>query len=85
MKRYQRVLMAVVWPAFLMAGVLEMLVFSVVEPASLQGFDGDRLGWSSTTVYSLAFLVFWVVIAAAGVISHLLGESSAEVNSRSFR
>ncbi|MFY9510096.1 MAG: hypothetical protein WAQ05_03885 [Rubrivivax sp.] len=85
MKRLQRVAMAVAWPAFLMAGVLEMLVFSLVDPGALHGFGGAPLALSATAVYSLAFLVFWLVIMAAGAMSHLLSESAAEINSRSFR
>ena len=76
--------MAIVWPAFLMAGVLEMLVFAVVDPGALHGFDGEPLALSSTTVYSIAFLVFWGVIVVAGAISNLLAESPEEINSRSF-
>ena len=84
MKRVRRAAMAIVWPAFLMAGVLEMLVFAVVDPGALHGFDGEPLALSSTTVYSIAFLVFWGVIVVAGAISNLLAESPEEINSRSF-
>jgi hypothetical protein len=83
--RLRQAAMAIVWPAFLMAGVLEMLVFSMVDPGALHGFDGERLRLSSTAIYSLAFFVFWAVIAAAGALSHLLSESATEINSRSFR
>lgn len=85
MKRFQRLAMAVGWPAFLMAGVLEMLVFSLVDPGTLHWFGGDPVTLSATAVYSLAFFVFWIVIMAAGAISHLLAESAEEINSRSFR
>ncbi len=85
MKRVKQVAMAVAWPAFLMAGVLEMLAFSVVDPGALHWFGGEAMTLSPTAVYSLAFFVFWLVIMAAGAISHLLAESPAEINSRSFR
>ena len=85
MNRFKRLAMAVAWPAFLMAGVLEMLVFSVVDPGALHWFGGEPVTLSATAIYSLAFFVFWVVIMAAGAMSHLLGESATEINSRSFR
>jgi hypothetical protein len=85
MKRSKRVAMAVVWPAFLMAGVLEILVFSLVDPSSLHGFGGVPVALGATAVYSLAFLVFWVVVGAACAMTQLLAESATEVNSRSFR
>jgi len=85
MKRIQRLAMAVAWPAFLMASVLEMLVFSLVDPATLHWFGGAPVTLSATAVYTLAFFVFWLVIMAAGAMSHLLAEPAAEINSRSFR
>jgi hypothetical protein len=67
----ERVLL-VAWPAFLMAGVLEVLVFAVVDPGSLQWFGAEPIGWSRTAVYSVTFLIFWCVIAASGAITQLL-------------
>jgi hypothetical protein len=85
MQRLKKQAMAIVWPAFLMAGVLEIVVFSLVDPQSLHWFGGAPVTLSATAVYSLAFFVFWIVIAAAGAMSHLLAESASEINSRSFR
>ena len=85
MKRVRKQAMVVGWPAFLLAGVLEMLVFSLVDPDQLHGFGGGRLGLKASEVYTLAFFVFWIVIAAAGAITQLLSASAAEVNSRTFR
>jgi hypothetical protein len=64
--------LTILWPAFLMAGVLEMLVFVVVDPAELHWFSGPALGWAAGTIYTATFLIFWVVIATAGAITHLL-------------
>jgi hypothetical protein len=65
----------ILWPAFLVAGVLEMVVFSWVDPSML------RLGnWhpDANTSYSLAFLVFWGLISVASYVSHWL--MSAQVS-----
>ncbi|WP_425259005.1 hypothetical protein ACPOLB_26210 [Rubrivivax sp. RP6-9] len=85
MQRLKKQAMAIAWPAFLMAGVLEIVVFSLVDPQSLHWFGGAPVTLSATAVYSLAFFLFWIVIAAAGAMSHLLAESATEINSRSFR
>lgn len=77
--------MTVGWPSFLMAGVLEMLVFSLVDPTQLHWFGGAPVELSPMAVYTLAFFVFWIVIALAAALSQLLAEPAAEVNSRSFR
>lgn len=64
----------VLWPAFLMAGILEMVVFAFVDPTAL------HLGnWrpDASTVYSLAFLVFWAVIALASAATQWMGQDMA--------
>lgn len=75
----QRVL-TILWPAFLMAGVLEMLVFVVVDPNELRWFGGEALDWSTQAVYTVTFLIFWGVIAIAGALSALLEASPDEIN-----
>ncbi|MFT3665527.1 hypothetical protein [Piscinibacter sp.] len=72
--------LTILWPAFLMAGVLEMLVFVVVDPSELRWFGGEALDWSAQAVYTVTFLIFWGVIAAAGALSALLGASPDEIN-----
>ena len=64
----QRVL-TVLWPAFAMAGVLEMLVFSQVDPAELHGLGASGAGWSPQAIYTLAFLAFWAVISVASAVT----------------
>jgi len=73
-------IMAILWPAFIMAGVLEMLVFVLVDPASLHGLDGEQLPLSATAVYTLAFFLFWAVIAMAGVMTRLLEGDPEHIN-----
>ena len=64
--------MSVLWSAFLMAAVLEMLVFALVDPQDLRWFGGETLDLSSRAVYTLAFFVFWAVIAAGAALAVLL-------------
>ena len=75
----QRVL-TIVWPAFLVAGVLEMLVFAVVDPADLRWFGGSAIGWSSNAVYTVTFMIFWAAIATAGALTALLALDPDAVN-----
>jgi hypothetical protein len=63
---------AVLWPSFLMAAVLDGLVFSVVDPATLHGFAQQPLDWSDRSVYTVGFFVFWAATAAACAISQWL-------------
>lgn len=64
--------LTILWPSFVMAGVLEMLVFAVVDPADLRWFGGELIGWTSPAVYTVTFLIFWGVISAAGSMIALL-------------
>lgn len=80
MKAVARHAMSSLWPAFLMAGVLEMLVFAFVDPLSLRWFGGRPLELSATAVYSLAFLLFWAVIAVACGLALVLERPEAELN-----
>lgn len=71
--------MWIVWPAFLVASGLEMLVFSVVDPQDLQWF-GRPLSLSRQAVYTLAFFAFWALAATSSALSVLLATPSDEVN-----
>lgn len=75
----QKRLMWIVWPAFLMAGVLEMLVFAMVDPQDMRWF-GSPLDVSRQGIYTVAFFVFWIAIAVAGGLTTLLAMSPFEVN-----
>jgi hypothetical protein len=71
MGRVERVL-SVLWPAFVMAGALETLVFAMVDPQTLTWFGGEPVGWSRQAVYTVSFFVFWGVIAAASALTAAL-------------
>lgn len=71
--------MWVAWPSFLMAGVLELLVFAVVDPQGMNWF-GQPIEMSRQAIYTLSFFVFWLVISIAGALTVLLSLSSSEIN-----
>jgi hypothetical protein len=64
--------LSVLWPAFVMAGVLEAVVFAFVDPATLSGFGGAPIEWSRQAIYTVAFFVFWAAIAAAAALTAML-------------
>lgn len=75
----QRRFMWVLWPAFLAAGAIEMLVFALVDPQDLQ-WAGQSIAWSRETVYTVAFFAFWGVTSVATGLTALLAMPPAEVN-----
>lgn len=62
----------ILWPAFVMAGMTEMMVFAVVDPGELHWFGGDVVEWSRQAVYTVSFLIFWLLFTVAGAITVLL-------------
>lgn len=75
----QQRLMWIIWPAFLMAGVLEILVFALVDPQDVQWF-GSPLEWSRQAIYTVAFFVFWIIAIVSSSLTTLLAMSPFEVN-----
>ncbi len=68
---FARVLMVVLWPAFLMACVSSGVVFSMVDPDELILLD-HHIHLSSLGFYTLGFLVFWFLGSVASSLTVLL-------------
>ncbi len=62
----------VLWPAFLMAGVMEMLIFAVVDPNELQWFGVAQIEWSRQAIYTVTFALCWVVTSTSSALTALL-------------
>ena len=73
-------MMWIAWPAFLVAAVLEMLVFAIVDPHELHWFDGEPIEASRTAIYSVAFFFFWMAAIGSSALTTLLSRSPFEVN-----
>lgn len=72
-------LMWIAWPAFLVAAVLEMVVFAFVDPGDLFWF-GTPVGLSSEAVYTITFFLFWGATMASSALTTLLAMSPFELN-----
>ena len=68
---YYRLVSVVLWPAFLMACMSSGLVFSLIDPSDLQSFDA-RFMVSSQALYTLGFLMFWLLGCVASGMTALL-------------
>ena len=71
--------MTIVWPAFLMAGSLEILVFSMVDPQDFRWL-AHSLTWSNEAIYTVIFFLMWAITVVACGLTALLSLSAAEVN-----
>ena len=72
-------LMWIVWPAFLAACVLELVVFAMVDPNDLH-WGGHPIALSRQATYTIGFFVFWAICMVASGLTALLGMPPAEVN-----
>lgn len=77
-KLAQRI-MWIVWPSFLMACLLEILVFAMVDPQDLHWF-GQAVQLSRQGIYTVAFFAFWLVTLLSSALTALLAIPSLEVN-----
>ena len=72
-------LMWIAWPAFLMAGVMEMVVFAFVDPLDVHWL-GSPLEWSRSAIYTVAFFAFWAISIVGGLMTVVLGRSVQDLN-----
>jgi len=64
-------LMWIMWPAFLMAGVAELVFFSVFDPFDLH-FFGAPLEMSRESIYAMGFFGFWALGIASSALTLFL-------------
>ena len=77
----KQLVLRILWPAFMAAGVLETMVFAVIDPADLHWLSGPRIAWSTQAVYTVTFLIFWAAISTASAMTALLSVEPEELNS----
>jgi hypothetical protein len=72
-------LIQVLWPSFLVAGVAEVVFFTVVAPRELYLF-GEPAHFSAIATYSIGFFAFWIVCAASSLTTLFFQRTSNEIN-----
>jgi len=75
----KRQLMWILWPAFLVAGIADGLMFSLFDPQDLHVF-GEPVSLDRRAVYSIGFFLFWAFAAGSSALTCLLQRSSSEIN-----
>jgi len=71
----------VLWPSFVVAGVAEVVFFTLFDPVELH-LLGDPVAVGSLAAYTIGFFVFWAFCAASSAFTCFLLRSAAEVNAR---
>jgi hypothetical protein len=65
----------VLWPAFLGAAVGDGLLFTLIDPESLEVF-GSPTVVSRRAAYTIGFFVFWFIIVGSSLLTLWLNESN---------
>ena len=78
-KKWVQRMMWIAWPAFLVAGMFEFMVFAFVDPEDLHWF-GQPMALSRQGVYTVAFFAFWALTMLSSGLTTVLAASSYEVN-----
>lgn len=71
--------MWILWPSFLVAGLGEVIFFTVFDPKELYLF-GEPSSLSRLAVYSIGFFLCWAFAAASSALTCLLQRGAEEVN-----
>ena len=69
----------ILWPAFLVSGVLEILLFATFDPLEIRWFGG-LVDWTPVAIYSVVFLLLWGLVASAGALTALLRLTAEELD-----
>lgn len=69
----------VLWPSFLVAGIAEIVFFTVVNPQELY-LLGEPVRYSPITTYSIGFFGFWILCAASSLTTLFFQRTADEIN-----
>jgi hypothetical protein len=58
----------ILWPSFLVAGIAEGLLFTVIHPDDILLF-GEPIALSNEGVYTLGFFIIWFFCATSSALS----------------
>jgi hypothetical protein len=72
----------VLWPSFLVAGIAEILFFTIIDPQDLY-FFGQPVHFSPLATYSIGFFAFWAICAASSLATLFFQRSGTEINEES--
>ena len=69
----------VLWPSFLVAGIAEILFFTLVDPQTLY-LLGQPVDYPRVATYSIGFFAFWLLCAASSLTTLFFQRGADEVN-----
>lgn len=71
-----RMILCVLWPSFLMAGVGSAIVFAFIDPLDVAIFGYIQL--ERQWLYAFGFFLFWAIGAGASALTQLIRPTKEE-------
>ncbi|HZV55533.1 MAG TPA: hypothetical protein VFF82_11390 [Rhodocyclaceae bacterium] len=69
----------ILWPSFLVAGLAEIVFFTLIDPQDLY-LLGQPVHFSTLATYSIGFFAFWAVCAASSYATCFFRHNASEIN-----
>ena len=63
-----RLVILILWPSFLVAGIAEGLLFTAIHPEEILLF-GEPIGISNEGIYTLGFFIIWAFCALSSALT----------------
>jgi len=79
-----KMLIWILWPSFVVAGIAEGIFFTLFDPTDLTLFDAP-VEASRTAIYSIGFFAFWAFAAASSALTCFFQRTSTEINRPGLR
>jgi len=61
----------ILWPAFIAAGIAEVVFFTVIDPKQLY-LLGQPVELAALTTYSIGFFLFWVLCIGSSLMTYFM-------------
>lgn len=74
----------IIWPSFLIAGIAEIVFFTLVNPQELYLF-GQPVTYSAIATYSIGFFAFWAICAASSYATVFFQRSGKDINQETIK
>lgn len=71
-----RMILCVLWPSFLMAGLGSAIVFAFIDPLDVAIFGYIQL--EREWLYAFGFFLFWFIGAGASALTHVIRPQKGE-------
>jgi hypothetical protein len=73
----------ILWPSFLVAGIAEIVFFTIINPQELY-LLGQPVNFSILATYSFGFFAFWAICAASSYATCFFQRSGSDINAETI-